>query len=751
MWFGVCFSASTIRLSSGQYICRLLVPIPDISGDNMAATDVERLIVALEARTKAFENALNRASGITNKRAQSIESRFSKMNKTIEAGFSRLGVAAAKAFALIGGAQGAKSLIDSSTRIENALKVAGLAGEDLERVYQRLYDSAQKNAAPIETLVTLYGRVAIVQKELGVSTDQLLSFTDNIALALRVAGTDAQTASGALLQLSQAMGSGVVRAEEFNSILEGALPIAQAAAAGLKEAGGSVAQLRKLVVEGKVSSEAFFRAFEAGAPTLREKVANAALTLDQRFTNLQTSLVDAAKRFNESTKAGEAFGSEIDRISGFVNTLNFDTLVEEIQKVSNALTWGTNKLNQWADALGEYSKLNRVGESAIGALPGDETVKTYFGGALSVYSGKAIQRRIDDAFGDQINDVSGLTAEAIKNSVLGNTPTVPKGGRLPSTAGSSDIKPVSIKDYAVDADGDGKKRKQRLDDYQREVRQIQERSEALRVSTQVQASINPLINDYGYAIELATAKQDLLTAAQRAGIKITPELTASIEGLAKGYADAVVASEKLAEKQDEIRQKAEDAMATAKDVTRGMIDGFIEGASAADILADSLKKIGSALLDDVLGSIFKVGSSSSGGGFLSGIFGSFGKGYSGGGYTGTGGKYEPAGVVHKGEYVFDQAAVRAAGGPAAMEVMRRALKGYSDGGPVGASVPSIPKIRHANSNGMSFSFAPVIDARGADVAAVARLEQVVAKQGAEMQGRVEAAVRSAQKRNVKLG
>ncbi|XOK13944.1 hypothetical protein ACI6PO_19210 [Agrobacterium tumefaciens] len=65
---------------------------------------------------------------------------------------------------------------------------------------------------------------------------------------------------------------------------------------------------------------------------------------------------------------------------------------------------------------------------------------------------------------------------------------------------------------------------------------------------------NPLLNDYGYTLEFARAKQDLLTAAQEAGVKITPELTRSIEGLAAGYANAVVASEQLAEKQDEVRQ-----------------------------------------------------------------------------------------------------------------------------------------------------------------------------------------------------
>lgn len=51
-----------------------------------------------------------------------------------------------------------------------------------------------------------------------------------------------------------------------------------------------------------------------------------------------------------------------------------------------------------------------------------------------------------------------------------------------------------------------------------------------------------------------------------------------------------------------------------------------------------------------------------------------------GGYTGPGGKYEPAGVVHAGEYVFTQEDVRKAGGPNAMDALRRGLRGYADGG-----------------------------------------------------------------------
>jgi hypothetical protein len=60
-------------------------------------------------------------------------------------------------------------------------------------------------------------------------------------------------------------------------------------------------------------------------------------------------------------------------------------------------------------------------------------------------------------------------------------------------------------------------------------------------------------------------------------------------------------------------------------------------------------------------------------------------GFSQGGYTGPGGKYEPAGIVHKGEVVFNQRDVALMGGPQAVNSLRPTLKGYSDGGIVTAA------------------------------------------------------------------
>jgi len=60
-----------------------------------------------------------------------------------------------------------------------------------------------------------------------------------------------------------------------------------------------------------------------------------------------------------------------------------------------------------------------------------------------------------------------------------------------------------------------------------------------------------------------------------------------------------------------------------------------------------------------------------------------------GGYTGAGGKYEPAGIVHKGEVVWSQADIARAGGVGIVEGMRRGLRGYAEGSVVGAAGPAV--------------------------------------------------------------
>ncbi len=171
----------------------------------------------------------------------------------------------------------------------------------------------------------------------------------------------------------------------------------------------------------------------------------------------------------------------------------------------------------------------------------------------------------------------------------------------------------------------------RADDFASEVEQIERRTTAILAETQAQMGVNPLIDDYGFAVEKAAAQQDLLNAAQEAGLiqtadmkSATPDLRNQIDALSTAYAQASAEAQRLAEEQDEIRQRAEEMRDFQKDLTRGIVEGFAEGKKAADVFADALSKIADRLLDLAFDDMF-----SAKGGGLGSIFGSlFGSQYS---------------------------------------------------------------------------------------------------------------------------
>lgn len=705
----------------------------------MAESALPGLVVDIEGRVDKLEKAMARANSVIRSGSSTMEARAKQSAARIEATYAGAGASIANAvkgisgaFAGIVSAKAAQDLIDSSVKIQNQLKTTGLAGKDLKEVYDALFASAQKNATPLEALVTLYSRVSGAAKDLNANQADMLKFTDGVSLAMKASGQSATESAGALLQLSQALGGGKIQAEEYNSLLDGARPLLSAVAAGMKEAGGSVSALTNLVKTGKVSSEAFFRAFLAGLPTLQSQVASSETTISSSFVRLQNVLIDTAGKFNTSAEASKQFSSIVDQVAAEISSVNFDNLVTQIVAVTTAVQNSIATLNAWADKIGTISGLGSVGKSIMSLIPGD-TVK--FGGA---YSQDAVQDRIDSAFGvPGANSGSGLSAAQIQSQTIdaivkspavggaltaaqirayanrtgaAQTSASPKADRVPATAQA--VKPVSLADYAVPASagkgsGGGSGGAKGRDSYGNELQQLQERTNALQAATSAQAALNPLVADYGQAVATAEARQKLLNAAQEQGKAVTPEMAAQIDAAAQAYGNATAAAKKLQEQQESVKQSAENALGTARDVTKGLITDLASGKSGAEALSNALSKIGDAILDNVLDKVFTLQNF---GGIFGGLFGggqaslaasgSIVGLFADGGYTGDGGKYEPKGIVHGGEYVLTKEATRRIGVGNLDAMQRGAMRGYASGGYVG-NAPSIrkPDLKAANGNG----------------------------------------------------
>ncbi|MCB4771811.1 D-alanyl-D-alanine carboxypeptidase family protein [Ancylobacter sp. Lp-2] len=243
------------------------------------------------------------------------------------------------------------------------------------------------------------------------------------------------------------------------------------------------------------------------------------------------------------------------------------------------------------------------------------------------------------------------------------------------------------------------------------IRQMQIEQQALGMTTQAAAA---------YRFE-----QDLLAEAQRQGIELTPEHTAGLHALAQQYGNLQAAASASVDAQHRAAEAVAEVNSIGRDVIGGVISDLRAGADGAEVFANALSRVADRLVDIGLNALFPTNGS---GGLLGSLFGSlFGgaAGFSSGGYTGSGGKYQPAGMVHKGEYVFDQASVRAAGGPGALDAMRRGLKGYASGGYVG-SAPTLPNVAGVARQAPSMSFHTTVDASGSTVSE-AQIRAIVAE------------------------
>jgi hypothetical protein len=145
------------------------------------------------------------------------------------------------------------------------------------------------------------------------------------------------------------------------------------------------------------------------------------------------------------------------------------------------------------------------------------------------------------------------------------------------------------------------------DAYQRETQAITDRTATLKAEAEAQAQVNPLVNDYGEALAEAKAKQDLINAAEKAGVALTPAVMAKIETEAKAYGEATAGLNELNASQQRAVQIADDFKSLGKDVLGGFIEDLKDGKSAADAMSDALGKIADKLLDMSLDRLFGLG------------------------------------------------------------------------------------------------------------------------------------------------
>ncbi|MCB5201813.1 tape measure protein [Neorhizobium sp. T786] len=299
------------------------------------AVTLDELRATMRMELNPFIKDLQKVSGVTARTAKQVENTWNATNRRLDNVGRGMAASLATPLLGIGAALSVDSVAhyaDAWTDAKNALAVAGVVGEQQVAVLDRLYRSAQDNSAPLGAMADLFGKAAQASDNLGASQAELLKFSDGVGVALRVAGTSAGAASGALTQLGQLLGQARVQAEEFNSINEGARPILIAVANGLDEAGGSVSKLKELVNDGKVSGQQFFQAFLTGLPFIQKMAANATQTIDQGVTKVNNAFMRYIGQTDESLGASQRLVVGLNALAD-----NFDATADIVLKLASVI------------------------------------------------------------------------------------------------------------------------------------------------------------------------------------------------------------------------------------------------------------------------------------------------------------------------------------------------------------------------------------------------------------------------------
>lgn len=256
-----------------------------------------------------------------------------------------------KSFGTLAAALSVRSLkktVDTYTSMQNKIKALSGEGANYAAIQEQLYEISQRSRTSLEGTTQLYSRLVIAQNQLGASTQDLMRFTEGVGKALQISGTSAFTQRGVLLQLSQAVGTNVVRAEEFNSILEGGIRIAQAAADGIAGYDGNISKLRKAVVDGKISSEEFFNAILSQIPKLEREFAQTIPTIDQAIVMLNNSWTVWIGKLNETFGISNMVTTAIIDISRNMEALAISVGVVTTAVVAlKAATLSVGKIMSW--------------------------------------------------------------------------------------------------------------------------------------------------------------------------------------------------------------------------------------------------------------------------------------------------------------------------------------------------------------------------------------------------------------------
>jgi tape measure domain-containing protein len=186
---------------------------------------------------------------------------------------------------------GAKQIIDLADSMTQTTARLDLMNDGLQttaELQDMIMKSANRSRASYQATADAVSKMGIMAKDAFNSNEELIAFSELINKQFTIAGTSAAGVDAAMLQLTQAMSSGVLRGEELNSVFEQAPTIIQTIADYL---GVPIGKIREMAAEGQITSTIVKNAMLSSADEINAKFQAMPMTFSQVGTILGNMLL----------------------------------------------------------------------------------------------------------------------------------------------------------------------------------------------------------------------------------------------------------------------------------------------------------------------------------------------------------------------------------------------------------------------------------------------------------------------------
>lgn len=276
------------------------------------------------AMAPAWQTAATGAADSANKQVQSAK----QVETGLESLKGQLATLRNIAITALGGsyvgslAKDVAETADQFNNLQSRMKLATGEGAAFEQSFSSVTDIALRTSTALESTGNLFGKLTEAGKSSGQSTQaaigQSLKLTETIGQSIQLSGASAQASDAAITQLIQGLQSGVLRGDEFNSIMEQSPRLAKALADGL---GATTGELRKMAEAGQLTSDVVIKSLQGQADVVAAEFSKLPPTVGRAIQNLSNAWTIYVGETDKATGASSTAASAIGLLSNNLKTV----------------------------------------------------------------------------------------------------------------------------------------------------------------------------------------------------------------------------------------------------------------------------------------------------------------------------------------------------------------------------------------------------------------------------------------------